>query len=72
MLKYSLLDLAEHYNKIFTKSARNPPTSLLPAFLLPTSLLFISLLPTFKLFISLSPFTSKKFNYYCVSAFLKK
>ena len=70
-------DLVEYYNKAFAKSARNPPTFLLPASLPPTSLLFTSLspaslLPAFKPLISSSPSTFKKFNYCCASASLKR
>ena len=71
-----MLDLAEHYNKVIAKSARNPLTSLLPASLLPTSLpptylLPTSLPPTFKPLIS-SPTISKKFNPYYAFTSLKK
>ena len=67
MLKYSLLDIVEHYNNTIIKSAKNPLTSLLPTSLPPTSLPPTSLLPTslppaFKPPIS-PPTTSKKFNY---------
>jgi len=54
------------------KSAGNLLTFLLPVFLLPTSLLPASLLPVFKPLVSLLPFTSKKFNYCCASAFFKR
>jgi len=62
------LDLAEHYNKAFAKSAGNLsifslPASLPPISLLPTSLLPAFLSPTFKPLISSSPSTFKKFNY---------
>jgi len=71
------LDLVEYHNKAIAKSAGNPLTSLLPASLPPASLLLISLLPTsllptFKLPISLPPATSKKFNYYYISASFKR
>jgi len=67
-----LSDLAEHYNKVIAKSARNPLTSLLPASLPPTSLLLTSSPPAFKPLISSSPTTSKKFNPRRASASLKR
>jgi len=66
------LDLAEHYNKVITKSAKNPLTSLLPASLPPTSLPLASLLPAFKPLVSLSPATFKKFNPRYASTSLKR
>ena len=67
-----MLDLAEHYNKVIAKSARNPLISLLPAPLLPTSLPPTPLPPAFKPLISLLPATSKKFNPYYTSTSLKR
>ena len=72
ILKHSLLDLAEYYNKVITISTRNLLTSLLSASLPPTSLLLTSSLPTFKPLISLLPTTSKKFNPYYTSTSLKR
>jgi len=66
------LDLAEHYNEVIAKSAGNPLTSLLPAFLPPPSLPLASLPPAFKPLVSLLPVTSKKFNPYCTSTSFKR
>jgi len=66
------LDLAEHYNEVIAKSAGNPLTSSLPAFLPPTSLPLTSSPPTFKPLVSSSPAASKKFNPYRASASLKR
>jgi len=67
-----LLDLAEHYNKVIAKSAKNLLTSLLPTSLPPTSLPLTSSPPTFKPLISLSPATSKGFNPCRAFIFLKR
>ena len=71
------MDLAKYYNKTFAKSAKNPPTSLLPASLPPASLppaslSPASLLPAFEPLVFLLPFTSKKFNHHHTSASLKR
>ena len=72
ILKYSLLDLVEHYNKVITKSTRNPLTSLLPTSLPLTSLPLTSSPPIFKPLIFLSPTTSKKFDPYYTSTSFKR
>jgi len=66
------LDLAEHHNKAFAKSAGNLLTSSLPASLPPASLPPTFLSPTFKPLISSSPSIFKKFNYYYTSTSLKR
>ena len=67
ILKHSLSDLVEHYNKAITKSTENPLTSSLPSSLPPTSLPPTFLLPT-----SSPPTTSKKFNHRYTSTSLKR
>ena len=57
MLKYSLLNLVEYYNKAIAKSAKNLLTSSLPAF---------------KSLISSPPAVFKRFNYYYTSTSLKR
>jgi len=66
------LDLAEHYNKVIAKSAKNPLISSLPASLPPTSLPLTSSPPAFKPLVSLLLTTSKKFNPYYTSTSFKR